>query len=302
MCDNHYNYEDNLDSCLARYVENSDSVTTQSCSELAPTLWEILTQIANISVNEESQRPIEDLSQLIYDYYISGARHSYAEIFIFLRDLRENSSDIIESLDLIDINTERVGEFISNNINNFHPSSHIRVPRENQNNFNLELRYFKLRDHISLETARIRFWQNNYKDFQDRIDRLALEVDYSTDKAEKVRNLTDTALDEVKSFRTTQVTILTAFIAILLIVVADIKFSASLVIAASKIPLYQICLLIAFGAFVTLNVSFLLLKLVANIVDKDKALDNCKIKWVNYFLIAIMGGIIINSIYKIIML
>ena len=302
MCDNQYDYEDNLDNCLAGYIENSDSATNHSCSAVAPTLWEILTQIATISVNEETQSPIEALSQLIYDYYISGARHSYAEIFIFLRDLRENSSDIIESLDLIDINTERVGEFISNNINNFHPSSHIMVPEENQNYFNFELRYFKLRDHISLETARIRFWQNNYKDFQDRIDRLSVEVDYSTDKAEKVRNLTDAALDEVKSFRTTQVTILTAFIAILLIVVADIKFSASLVIAASEIPLYQISLLIAFGAFVTLNVSFLLLKLVANIVDKEKAVNNCKIKWINCFFIVIMLSIIINSIYKFVML
>ena len=127
-------------------------------------------------------------------------------------------------------------------------------------------------------------------------------MDYSTDKAEKVRNLTDAALDEVKSFRTTQVTILTAFIAILLIVVADIKFSASLVIAASEIPLYQISLLIAFGAFVTLNVSFLLLKLVANIVDKEKAVNNCKIKWINCFFIVIMLSIIINSIYKFVML
>lgn len=302
MCDNHNNYEDNLDDCLAGYVENSDLTTNRSCSEMPPTLREILTQIANISISIDSQESIEALSQLIYDYYISGERHSYAEIFIFLKDLRENSSDIIESLDLIDINTERIGEFISNNVNNFHPSSHIRVPEENQNNFNIELRYFKLRDHISLETARIRFWQNNYQDFQNRIARLSLEVDYSSDKAEKVRNLTDTAFDEVKSFRTTQVTILTAFIAILLVVVADIKFSASLVAEASKIPLYQICLLISFGAFVTLNVSFLLLKFVANIVGKDNATDNCKIGWVNGILIVIMACIIINSFCKIIML
>ena len=57
-------------------------------------------------------------------------------------------------------------------------------------------------------------------------------------------------------------------------VVTDIKFTASMINAIGKVPLYQIALLTAFGAFIALNLSFALLVFIANIIDKN-LMVNC---------------------------
>ena len=278
MCNNSHNYADNLDSRLEEYTAEIKQLGPDNSRHVtAPTLIDILNRIASIPIDGPVQAIIHSLAQSIYDYYVSGARHSYAEIFIFLRDLQADSNDIndiIEKLELIDLNTERLRDYISQHSKEFQPSEGINVDETCQTNFDIILRYFKLRDHILLETARIRFWYDNNRRIEDNIKNLSKNVDASKTKAEEVKQLTETALDEVKTFRTTQVTILTAFIAILLMVVTDIKFTASMINAIGKVPLYQIALLTAFGAFITLNLSFALLVFIANIIDKN-LMVNC---------------------------
>ena len=123
MCNNSHNYADNLDSRLEEYTAEINQLRPDNSRPVTPpTLINILDQIASIPIDGPVQSIIHSLAQSIYDYYVSGARHSYAEIFIFLRDLQDDSNDIndiIEKLELIDHNTERLRDYISQHSHEF---------------------------------------------------------------------------------------------------------------------------------------------------------------------------------------
>ena len=82
-------------------------------------------------------------------------------------------------------------------------------------------------------------------------------------------------MNEIKSFRTTQVTILTMFVAILLMLVTDIKFSTSVIEVANSMLFHKLILLIAFGGLVALNLGFALLLFISKIINTDMETD-CK--------------------------
>lgn len=322
-------YQEKLDEKLTKIV-----ISDQQSNENGNiSLNDILEAISNAELGKDTARETKRIAKMIAKFYYSGTRHSYAEIFIFLSKLQSNDrSELVELLEIIDNNLAILKDYITSNLSTLD----LDYGSLDNKEIDLNTKFFKLRDHILLETARIKFWSINQDSLENDINRLSSCVKKSQRRAEKIDKLTNDALDEVKTFRTTQVTILTAFIAILLMVVTDIKFTANIVDAIGQVPLYQIVLLTTFGAFVTLNLSFALLAFIANIIDKnimvycasfvgkteaeynskrhcEHCTESCwiiKRFWkrytymfiINLVLVFIMVGIILNSIYKCIML
>ena len=322
-------YQEKLDEKLTQIgVPNQQSNENGSIS-----LNDILEAISNAELGIDTASETKRIAKMIAKFYYSGTRHSYAEIFIFLSKLQSNDrSELVELLEIIDNNLAILKDYITSNLSTLD----LDYSSLDNKEIDLNTKFFKLRDHILLETARIKFWSINQDSLANDINKLSSCVKESQRRAEEIDKITNDALDEVKTFRTTQVTILTAFIAILLMVVTDIKFTASIVDAIGQVPLYQIALLTTFGAFVTLNLSFALLAFIANIIDKNimaycasfvgkteykynskKHCEHCtKSCWIikrfwkrytymfiiNLVFVFIMVGIILNSIYKCIML
>ena len=322
-------YQEKLDEKLTQ-LDRSDQESNENGNI---SLNDILEAISNAELGKDTDNETNRIAEMIAQFYYSGTRHSYAEIFIFLSKLQSNDRNTLDKLlEIIDNNLAILKDYITSNLS----SLDLKYSTLDNNEIDLCTKFFKLRDHILLETARIKFWSINHNSLENDINKLNNRVKKSQRKAEEIDKVTNEALDEVKTFRTTQVTILTAFIAILLMVVTDIKFTASMVDAIGEVPLYQIALLTAFGAFVTLNLSFALLAFIANIIDKNimvycasfigktediynskKHCEHCtKSCWIikrfwkrytymfiiNLVLVSIMVGIILNSIYKFIML
>ena len=322
-------YQEKLDEKLTE-LDRSDQESNENGNI---SLNDILEAISNAELGKDTDNETNRIAEMIAQFYYSGTRHSYAEIFIFLSKLQSNDRNTLDKLlEIIDNNLAILKDYITSNLS----SLDLKYSTLDNNEIDLCTKFFKLRDHILLETARIKFWSINHNSLENDINKLNNRVKKSQRKAEEIDKVTNEALDEVKTFRTTQVTILTAFIAILLMVVTDIKFTASMVDAIGEVPLYQIALLTAFGAFVTLNLSFALLAFIDNIIDKNiivyfasfivktediynsnKHCEHCtKSCWIikrfwkrytymfiiNLVLVSIMVGIILNSIYKFIML
>lgn len=329
MSGDNSSYQEKLDEKLTQ-LDRSDQESNENGNI---SLNDILEAISNAELGKDTDNETNRIAEMIAQFYYSGTRHSYAEIFIFLSKLQSNDRNTLDKLlEIIDNNLAILKDYITSNLS----SLDLKYSTLDNNEIDLCTKFFKLRDHILLETARIKFWSINHNSLENDINKLNNRVKKSQRKAEEIDKVTNEALDEVKTFRTTQVTILTAFIAILLMVVTDIKFTASMVDAIGEVPLYQIALLTAFGAFVTLNLSFALLAFIANIIDKNimvycasfigkteyiynskKHCEHCtKSCWIikrfwkrytymfiiNLVLVSIMVGIILNSIYKFIML
>ena len=227
-----------------------------------------LADILTIFADEDCKRDeiVEDTIEKIREFYRQKKRHSYAEIFIFLSQKHEswqnNKEQILDKLQTIDFNVEYIEKELNNKLA--------------EDELELEKQFAKLKDHISLEIARVKFWYIKQNNIKDQILELEDELKKTKQDAEAIEKLNEKTCDEINGFRTTQVTILTVFIAILLTLVTDIRFSTSILEIADKIPIYKLVFLMTMGSFFILNISFVLLVFLAKIIGKSLAIDCLK--------------------------
>lgn len=225
-------------------------------------LSNILEQYIGCELEKDSPK-VDDIIRSIEAFYEDNSRHSYAEIFIFLSGYQakweEEKTNICDQLELIDNNVSVV---------------ELRLNKLAKNEEIIK-KYKKLKDHISLETARIKFWYQNQSILKTDIDGLRKKLVKAQKTTKTLETKSKQAIDDVNAFRTTQVTILTIFVAILLMLVTDLKFSTSIIEIANQMLFHRVILLISFGGMVALNLSFALLLFIANIINKDIQ-TNCK--------------------------
>lgn len=261
--DNDTDYRKRFENGFSEFEKNTLAVSENS--SVGVTLDDILSKISSVDLSVASDDEMSKVVDLLAQFYYPGTRHSYAEIFIFLSKLQQSNGNVNEQLETIDNNLAIIKKYIDKNLSTIE----MKYTDLESSDVDLRTKFFKLRDHILLETARIKFWYMNHNTLEQDIRNLTDSIDESNTKADEIKNITDDALDEVSAFRTTQVTILTVFIAILLMVVTDIKFSVSILSEVGNIPFYQVISLIAFGGLVLLNLSFALLAFIGRIIGKE---------------------------------
>ena len=211
MSGDNSSYPEKLDEKLTQ-LDRSDQESNENGNI---SLNDILEAISNAELGKDTDNETNRIAEMIAQFYYSGTRHSYAEIFIFLSKLQSNDRNTLDKLlEIIDNNLAILKDYITSNLS----SLDLKYSTLDNNEIDLCTKFFKLRDHILLETARIKFWSINHNSLENDINKLNNRVKKSQRKAEEIDKVTNEALDEVKTFRTTQVTILTAFIAILLMV------------------------------------------------------------------------------------
>lgn len=231
----------------------------QTADENAINLVDILERFVESDFSSASDlTDVDEIIKMLKTFYGKEKRHLYSEIFIFLSERhkwwKEENDDIIRRLETIDNNVKYIGDKI-------------------KNDSEIGIQFTKLKDHICLETARIKFWYNQQSVLKTQISELNSGLNQAQQEAKEIEGLNEKTREEVNGFRTTQVTILTIFIGILLTLVSDIKFSAAILEIADKTPLYKLCLIIIIGSAAVINTSFLLVSLLAKLTGKSLAID-----------------------------
>lgn len=144
-------YQEKLDKKLTQILTSDQ----QSNENGNISLNDILEAISNAELGKDTDNETNRIAEMIAQFYYSGIRHSYAEIFIFLSKLQSNDWDTLEELlETIDNNLAILKDYITRNLS----SLDLKYSTLDNKEIDLGTKFFKLRDHILLETARIKFW------------------------------------------------------------------------------------------------------------------------------------------------
>lgn len=288
-------------------LQKQEAANKQTVITVSTIISSILS-IAELPEGERKNKEISNTIKSIVKYYITGKRHLYSDIFIALKDVQSNydlhEKGLSEFLDAVDFVVKTLEEKLGEkehilslleacnqektNVPDKQGKDCIAIEKEVALDYQYEQIYksfLKFKDHMMLESARIKFWYSNQNKLEMQISELntkyekfndiSSQMEKSTDIAGKAIDKNKETMNEIKSFRTTQVTILTMFVAILLMLVTDIKFSTSVIEVANSMLFHKLILLIAFGGLVALNLGFALLLFISKIINTDMETD-CK--------------------------
>ena len=101
MSGDNSSYQEKLDEKLTQ-LDRSDQESNENGNI---SLNDILEAISNAELGKDTDNETNRIAEMIAQFYYSGTRHSYAEIFIFLSKLQSNDRNTLDKLlEIIDNN------------------------------------------------------------------------------------------------------------------------------------------------------------------------------------------------------
>lgn len=242
------------------------SKSTVESDKKESALIDILEMLSN--ENCDLSKVSKDLQELYKDDY----RHSYSDIFNYLKgSYDKNNQQTLGKLETLQINISCLEEELK------------KYKEETIIN-----KYFKLKDHVMLEISRIIFWHTHNSKLVANLEDVNNNISIMKRDAKQLKKGIKESRSELEGFRTTQITVITMFISIVLVVVTDIRFSVSVLELASEMPIMNVILLLTVGSFTMLNIGVLFFRIIFNLLGKAFDLKDSYYWCVNIAFILIM--------------
>lgn len=196
------------------------------------------------------------------EIYSEDYRHLYSSIFNLMLGMDKEYSTV-EGAKLynLEYNLRSLYQYVKN---------------DKTVNTELKKNVFKLCDHVSLEFARIAHWKQSEDSLSSKVKCIEENVNLSMGEAEKIKEkinqskeVVDRVQKEADSLKTSQVTVLGIFIAIVMAFVTKLVSDVNIFSLILHTPWWQVALLLCLMGMMTFNGIYLLLYVVGQLIGKN---------------------------------
>ena len=233
--------------------------------------------LIDLSLNEqilESSEKKESMYRRLEDLYYSEDkkdkyRHFYSDIFLAMTSVEQAKNEKLGSIDILGENLKVIRE-------NYEPHNYDSTG----NLIDISANIQKLYDHVSLEIARIRFADANYRNTigSSTINNINSQLNNLKNDIEIANNNQKDILEKSKKQQQEYIAILGIFASIVLTFTAGIAYSTSVLENINSISPYRIILISLIIGLVLINALFGLFYYIDRLVNGNDNVNNSKVK------------------------